>query len=217
MDFIVRAALHEESNDGWVWVSEAAAAAKGIVSRDIVKIRRPNKFRAVYVTARLIDKNFRKIYNNDHSKIRTDLVVDKNTVVMSGWYRDALDIRETTSDDDTTGTVELEITKAWFPIWKSLRSACNRPDPNVPLGTRLGVLGTWLGLFGALLGVSTSVAFSCNQVLEIWLWAILFAFAGIASSFVGGHQGPTTRADERIWIPPYAEMTESSKAETPPW
>jgi hypothetical protein len=174
MEFIVRAALADESNDGWVWISESAT--NGIYSRDIVKIKRPG-FCAVYAVARIIDKNFREDYDDDPRKRRYQILKDEHTIVMSGWYRDALGGLKTTDCDNITGKAQLEIMRARFWIWRSLRAACSHPDPNVRLGTRLGVLGTWLGFFGALLGVSSSNAFSCNPVLEIWLWIVLFVLA----------------------------------------
>lgn len=144
--YIVRVALADETNDGWVWIFGPSTV---FIPRTIVAIRRPGRCRPVYVEARKGDRNFCKKYNADP---RIDIVEGKDTVIMAEWYRRALAISRPTAKDNTTDTVELTITEPCIPIWPSLRAACSHPDRVVRLGARLGVLGTWLGLLGIWLG-----------------------------------------------------------------
>jgi hypothetical protein len=141
-EYIVRAALRDEPNDGWVWICGPAAAE--LRSRMVVKIRPVRCWRAVYTEVRVIDCNFLHDYNEDSKKRRIDIHPAKDTIVIAEWYRNGLGIR--TSGRDDTPKIELSIKRARLWGLKSLRAACHHPDPVVRLGTRLGVLGVWLGL-----------------------------------------------------------------------
>ena len=144
-DYIIRAALHEENNNGWVWF--CGPALKTLQSRRIVRFCRPGYHRGVYTEVRKIDCNFLGRYNDDDTKswgIKVDPKL--NTIVMAEWYRVALAIRDTTQANNKTGTITLHVKEIRWWGYKSLRFACHHPDPAVRLGTRLGVLGVWLGV-----------------------------------------------------------------------
>ena len=123
VDYIIRAALAEETNDGWVWI--CGPSLKELDSRTVVKIRRPDRCRSVYTEVRTIDCNFLGQYNDSPRTI----IIDSNqdTIVMAEWYRRALAIRDTTDDDNKTGRVPLIVKKARMPVWRALRTACHHP------------------------------------------------------------------------------------------
>ena len=86
--FIVRAALRDEANEGWIWTD-------GFPSRTVVKITNCDgekwffQRRCVVCEVREFDRNFFAHYNKDRR-----LSVPENsrqpTVVLSHWYRSAL-------------------------------------------------------------------------------------------------------------------------------
>lgn len=155
VDFIIRAALSEETNSGWVWIQ---MTGKSFAPRTIVRIDRSGGSRRfpTYVEVRKIDDNFRRNYNSDPSRI--SLVEDRDTLVMAEWYREVLGIPGTTSSDNETGRVALIVSPSRTPVWRSLRAGCHHPDLSVRLGTRLGMIGVWLGIVGIWLGASGSDA-----------------------------------------------------------
>lgn len=147
--YIIRAALHEETNNGWIWV--CGPSLENLQSRAVVKISRPGHCRGVYTEVRKIDDNFLGQYNHDPitrdpENRQIDIVPTKDTIVMAEWYRVALAIWDTTECDDELGTVPLCVKEVRPWGYKSLCAACHHPDPVVRLSTRLGILGTWLGL-----------------------------------------------------------------------
>ena len=149
VEYIVRAARDEETNEGWIWM-------KFHPSRTVVKItKRPKpcwqfwQRRSVYCQVRNFDQNFLGKYNNNQSRrIKIPCKNRESTIVMSQWYRDALGGFGTTNKDNKTGKVELCVKPAKLAGWRSVRAACHHPDIVVRLGTRLGVLGLGLGIVG---------------------------------------------------------------------
>lgn len=142
-DYIIRAALREEANDGWIWIED-------FPSRSVVEISNRKNKRSVVCQTRKPDENFLKIYNDGR---RHEIKPEQDTIVMSAWYRDALGGFGTTNRDNSTDTkVSLDIRPYRWWIWGQLRAASHHPDIVVRLGTRLGALGVWLGLLGAGLG-----------------------------------------------------------------
>ncbi len=141
--YIIRAALREEMSNGWVWLD-------GFQSRTVIRIKNLKTGRSVICQARELDDNFIKHYNL--SSNRHNINMDDSTIVMSGWYRDALGIPGTKEADNRTGRVTLTVC-CYEWIWGQLRAACHHPDIVVRLGTRLGVLGAWLGLLGVALSL----------------------------------------------------------------
>lgn len=170
VDYIIRAALAEETNDGWVWM---CGPSQNLDSRTVVTIKRPCRWHGVYTEVRKVDSNFLSHYNNDSKKVRIDINSDQDTIVMAEWYRTALNIRGTTNLDNKTDTVSLIVKEAKIWGWRSLRAACHHPNPVVRLGTRLGVLGAWLGLLGVWLGLLGVCAMSSMALL------VGFGFLGL--------------------------------------
>jgi hypothetical protein len=177
--YIIRAAMRDEANEGWVWMD-------GHPSRTIVRITRDALKRSVICQTRQFDKNFLKSYNDKASE-RQPLVLGHDTIVMSSWYRDALGGFETTDRDDTTGRVELNVESynRWLP-WAQLRAASHHPDMAVRLGTRLGALGLWLGLLSVALGF-ISVAQTYAGLVAIIATVVL---AAIGAALICGCRGP---------------------------
>lgn len=145
-DYIIRASLHDEANDGWVWVEEVS-------SRSLIKISSKTHGRNVVCQTRKLDENFKSLYNAEGTR-RRKIELGQNTIVMPEWYRDALGGFGTTPEDNKTGKVSLEFYQLgrWKPWWQ-MRAASHHPDIVVRLGVRLGAIGTWLGLLSVWLGL----------------------------------------------------------------
>lgn len=137
MKYKIYPTLHEESNNGWVWLFRADSDPRSV-------IRLCHKGRTVYCEWRRIDENFIAVYN---SRLRTDTLSRENqdTLVVSDWYRRALEIKN--------GEAEVETGKAGW--WGELKAGSQHPDPRVRLATRLGILGAWLGLSGLLFALTS--------------------------------------------------------------
>ena len=80
--YIIRAALAEEANEGWVWLETKRP------SRSVVKIKDCVTKHTVFCQIRKLDGNFIKKYNKNPSTI--NITNSSKTIVMSEWYRDAL-------------------------------------------------------------------------------------------------------------------------------
>ena len=169
--YIIRAALAEEANDGWVWI--CGPSTNGLDSRTVVQISQPGRCYKVYTEVRTIDCNFLRQYN-----VSPRIAIDreKDTIVMAEWYRRTLAISATSDQDNKTGNVSLIIKKAKIPVWRSVRAACHHPDPVVRLGTRLGILGTWLGILGVWLGLLG--AFAMAGTARLWGFGVLVLLVG---------------------------------------
>jgi len=140
MLYIIRAALAEEANDGWVWMAKP--------SRTVVRINNLATGGSVYCQARDIrDPNFVNRYNQ---RPRISIVKPDETVVMGEWYRKALGIVATTHSNNVDRRVDLDLKDLNRWGWGVLRAACHQPDVYVRLASRLGVLGAWLGVFGLM-------------------------------------------------------------------
>ncbi len=171
-EYIIRAALHDETNEGWIWTWDQR-------SRTVVRIIGPDGLRKIYCVTRRIDQNFLNTYNqskqektrlNDEDKTsRIDIDGKKKlpTVVMGQWYRDALGGFKTTDENDIDGRVELDIKPIgrYCRWWGSLQAAAHHPDIVVRLGVRLGVLGAWLGIIGILPNFGPLIGNVCLKAL----------------------------------------------------
>ncbi len=147
-DYIIRAALHEETNQGWVWMD-------GIASRTVVKITNPERKRSIFCQVREFDKNFLREYNAQKCtfNIKEKFCGGQPTIVMGGWYRDALGIRKTTEEDDITDRQKLCVKRFGLWGWRDLRATAHHPDIVVRLSLRLALLGVWLGAVGLMLSL----------------------------------------------------------------
>jgi hypothetical protein len=138
MEYRVLAAIHDELNQGWVWVSNS-----GLESRSVVKITNKKNNKAIYCECLAIDENYRSIYNKPP---REEIDVSKNTITINEWYRRKL-------GDITTKTVhELEI-KAANGLWGKLRANFQHPQNVVRMATWLAIISVVLGVIGVVLGV----------------------------------------------------------------
>jgi|SRR5882724_2509101 len=131
------AALHEDTDKGWVWLSLGNA----FTSRMTVKILRGGK--SVYCEYRKLDDNFVNVYNRQECTKQIDAGRYSDVVVISDWYRKALGGLET----NETGAT-LTVRKPLMPLWADLRAACQHPEPGARVATRIAIWGTWLGFVG---------------------------------------------------------------------
>lgn len=176
VDYIIRAALAEETNDGWIWI--CGPSTEHLDSRTVVSVKQFGARHVIYAEVRKIDENFRQRYN---ASPRINIDCKRDTLVMAEWYRRALAIRGTTERDNQTGTVPLIVSRAKISWWGSLRAACHHPNPVVRLGTRLGVLGAWLGLLSVWLGLMGVCAMSSIALLIGFGTLGLLGIAGVWS------------------------------------
>ncbi len=165
--YIIRAALHDEANEGWVWTRKFG-------SRSVVKITNTENCRSVYCQVRKIDVNFENEYEKDPQRIP---LTDADTVVMSQWYRDALGGFTTTQKDNETGLVDLKIKPLSGPCrwWGSLRAAAHHPDIVVRIGLTLGVLGAILGVVSLIptLLASLETCVTGNPKSGHWIFVLV--------------------------------------------
>lgn len=183
-DYIIRAALREEVNDGWVWLD-------GFPSRTVIEIKNSDTDRTVICQARKFDDNFIKYYNKSDSG-RYMIEIGCNIIVMSDWYRDVLGIPGTTADDNRIDRVTLTVRsyEKW-KCWGHLRAACHHPDIVVRLGTRLGALGAGLGLLGVGLGALSLIqADGYGKWLSCGIGVILFVLVAFLWWFCRGPEMP---------------------------
>lgn len=177
-DYIIRAAIRDEANEGWIWIVD-------LPSRTIVKITNNAIKRSVICQTRKLDGNFLNIYNKDG---RYPLSLGQDTIVMSGWYRDALGGFGTTDGDDTTRKVALDVQPYNWWLWGQLRAASHQPDIVVRLATRLGALGLWLGLLSVALGfISIALPYQCIGITVTIAVAVLVLFG---AALICGCRGP---------------------------
>ena len=80
IEYDIYAALHEESNAPWVWLS-----TPDLPSRTIVRIRSEKPKRTIYCEYRKIDANFIRYYNRDEQ--RRNITEPSIVLVISTWYR----------------------------------------------------------------------------------------------------------------------------------
>lgn len=175
MDFyVIRAARNEDSNEGWVWMREYP-------SRTVLKLTRAAaprwKFwsrRSVYCQARQIDHNFLADYNR---RKRTVAIRDRHpTIVMSGWYRDALGGLKAATKGIQKPT-KIKVRRSSIPLWRSLRAASHHPEVTVRLGTRLGVLGVWMGVVSLAPTIWSFLSTICIDLIPVEFFTLLFASA----------------------------------------
>lgn len=138
----VFAALHEDSNAGWIWIPEA----KGISSRDHIIVVVTGSQKKVTCVCRTLDKNFQSHYNNQpFTKKLQDL---SRSIVLPAYYRDLLGKLETDED------YEFEIRKVWrlnYP--KRIFALVQHPDNAIRIATWLALWSLVLGIGGIVIGI----------------------------------------------------------------
>ncbi len=160
--YSVYAALHDESDKGWVWSKK-----EGTLTRTIVLLKNREKKRSVYCEYRELDHHFVNQYNDEFRafdpkySLPTNPAQWKDIIIIGGWYRDALGHIKQQS------TIDLEIVKPLLSSWAGLRAACQHPDPGVRVATRLAVIGTWLGVIGLLFAVLGSLHLTMREGVGI--------------------------------------------------
>jgi len=168
MKLTIFAAQHEETNNGWVWV-----AKPHIKSRTLAKLTNSDTTKSVFCESRVLDENFRNLYNDRPHTISIAKKDIESVIVMGDWYRKAL------GAGDPGSCVNLKITSLNGSDWAGIKAGCQHPDPIVRTATRLGVLSVWLGIGGLLLGVFLTVWPAKAFVGEMIVLAL-----GLASLFV---------------------------------
>ncbi len=132
------AALHEDAQNGWVWLKNSSFPL-----RSVVIIKNP-KGKSVYCEVLQIDNNFLKKYNNSP---RTFISEQKqeNALVINGWYRAKLGNLQTKSD------IQLDINPCNCS-WGRFRACTHHPQIIVRVAAWLGLISVVLGIVGVVLG-----------------------------------------------------------------
>jgi hypothetical protein len=136
-------ALHEESIEGWIWVYPLERPTVPHVS-----VLNPAKGRRVVCEQRLIDDNFRRVYDREG---RSPLPTDSNIVVISGYYRERLGLRVSAE-----AGVDLSVSPARGPF-AGMRAGVTHPSSAIRTATWLGIvfgsLSVALGVLSVVLAV----------------------------------------------------------------
>lgn len=144
MTYRIFAALHEDSNSGWVWL-----ATPHLSERSVVLITNLSNHEKVYCEALQIDDNFLRLYNEGTNRIK--IVDQSSALVINKWYRKRLGGFDTKTDQNLTIKV---VTGCWPKLYWAKAWACFRhPQVVVRLATLLGIWSVILGLIGVVLGV----------------------------------------------------------------
>ena len=128
------AALHEEANLPWVWLSSDC-----IESRAIVRIKRTNPNKSVSCQARIIDENFKTYYNRE----TRNHINDTDALVISDWYRGKLGGIKT-GNKCSLGVQVDNWALGWFRLYR------HHPDKVVRIAFCLGVVSVVLGILSLL-------------------------------------------------------------------
>lgn len=132
------AALHDDTNQGWIWLQNAKLSA-----RCVVKITNPENGKCIYCETLQIDTNFLEKYNQSP---RINIADPASSLVINGWFRAKLGGLATQSD------VPLIIKPS--ECWRGKFKACTyHPQIVVRVAAWLGAIGLVLGIVGLLLGV----------------------------------------------------------------
>jgi len=169
--YIIRAALQEETNNGWIWIA--------LPSRSFVRIRHGNC--CAYCEVRDIrDKNFLHQYEADPKRIA--ISKPNETIVMAKWHREeVLGILKTTAKNNLDYRAELDVRRVWG-WWGSLRAACHHPDVVVRLGARLGVLGAGLGILGVVPSVLIAIC-GDQHPFNDWFFVVAAVLIGMVGCY----------------------------------
>src|SRR2546422_9246789 len=147
MKYQIFVALHEESNNGWVWLS-----SPDLKPRTLIKLYNASTRRSVVCECRIVDPNFLNLYNErpHTSKITDD--IGRSRMVISDWYRRALGIEQ----NQTQAEISVRPLRTWG--LGVVRAGSQHPDPIVRLATGLGALALWLSFTSLLLTLAPIVS-----------------------------------------------------------
>jgi hypothetical protein len=127
------ACLHDDINEGLVWLQD-----ESLPPRSIVRIRSVATRKSVRCEALQIDHNFLRLYNQ---KPRVGITEPRASLVISSWYRAKLGGLQTQSEYD------LEISISNTP-WGKLRASTQHPQAALRVAVWLGILSILIGLAG---------------------------------------------------------------------
>lgn len=138
MKYKVLAALQDELNQGWVWITNS-----GLDSRSIVKITNLKNKKYVYCECLEIEDNYIFIYNNPP---RETINKRESVITISAWYREKLGGIKTKTNH------ELEIRSAnnWHG---KLRANLQHPQVVVRMAALLAIISIGLGVLGVCLSL----------------------------------------------------------------
>ncbi len=140
MEYQVLAALRDEMNQGWVWVTNA-----GFEARSVVKIKNKKNQKVIYCECLEIEENYKTAYKTPP---RVEIDDAKQTITINAWYRSKLGGIATKTNH------ELEIRSANNP-WGKLRANFQHPQVVVRMATWLAIISVSLGAVGVCLGIKT--------------------------------------------------------------
>jgi hypothetical protein len=144
MKYLIYAALREDVNSGWVWISEPKFR-----QRAVIRISNSDTNKTVYCEVLQIDDNFLNYYN-DYGGGRISIEKGAHVLVLNQWYRKIL------GDLSTKSEYEFTITEA--ENWKGkIKSCFQHPQVIVRVATWLAALSVVEGLLGILFGIISLV------------------------------------------------------------
>lgn len=138
-DWQVFPSLREESREGWVWASSVPDP-----KTPHVLVRNVANGQTVVCEQRLIDANFRRMYNQPP---RAALPDNDNVLVASAFYRARLGL-----DPSPDNSANLELKSLRGPI-AGLRAGMSHPSSAIRTATWLGILSFGLGALSVILAV----------------------------------------------------------------
>jgi len=138
MQYFVLAALYNDINQGWIWITST-----GFKPRSIVKIKNLHNGKNVYCECLQIDENYKTIYNQSPRKSIEDNI---HTITMNEWYRKRLGITNTKSYYDL-------VIKPANCLCGKLVANFQHPQIVVRLATWLALISVILGILSIILGI----------------------------------------------------------------
>ena len=140
MKYTIYAALREDINSGWVWIS-----TPHLPQRSIVRIVNRQDNKEIYCEALQIDENFLRLYNEDTST-RIPIADVSSALVMNEWYRKQLGNLKTQEDCELSVTVTND-------YCEKIKACHYHPQIVVRIATHLGILSVVLGVVSIALSV----------------------------------------------------------------
>lgn len=138
MTYLILAALYEELNQGWIWITNL-----DYKPRSIVRIKSTKSKKKIYCECLQIDDNYINIYNKPSRK---EIENNIPTITMNEWYRKRLGIT------NTKYYYDLEI-KPSNCLWGKLCANLQHPQIVVRMATVLALCSVGLGILSLILGL----------------------------------------------------------------
>jgi hypothetical protein len=140
MKYSIYAALREDVNSGWVWIS-----VPKFRQREVICVKNVALDKKIYCEVLQIDDNYLNYYNAK-GQGRKAIKKDASVLVMNEWYRNLL------GDLPTQSEYEFQVSEAGN--WHGRIMSCfQHPQIIVRVATWLGVISVVLGVVGVLLGI----------------------------------------------------------------